>query len=80
MLHRRAAKLGLVRIKQELQAKGLDPRAVTEALAGLQTSERARQRARLFLKALELLLKFSARMLATAKQPQGAALEGRLCE
>ena len=42
VLHRRAAKLGLVRIKQELQAKGLDPRAVTEALAGLQTSERAR--------------------------------------
>ena len=39
VLHRRAAKLGTARIKQELQSKGLDPQAVTEALAGLQTSE-----------------------------------------
>jgi regulatory protein len=39
VLHRRAAKLGSARIKQELQGKGLDPLAVTEALASLQTSE-----------------------------------------
>ena len=39
VLHRRAAKLGLVRIKQELQGKGLDPQAVSAAVAGLQASE-----------------------------------------
>jgi regulatory protein len=42
VLHRRAAKLGVARIKQELQAKGLDPAAVSEALVGLKTSERER--------------------------------------
>lgn len=39
VLHRRAAKLGTARIKQELQGKGLDPEAVTEAVAGLQATE-----------------------------------------
>ena len=39
VLHRRAGKLGVARIKQELQDKGLDRQAVTQALAGLQTSE-----------------------------------------
>lgn len=42
VVHRRAAKLGTARIKQELQGKGLDPEAVAAALAGLQASERER--------------------------------------
>lgn len=42
IVHRRAAKLGTARIKQELQGKGLDPAAITEALAGLQATERER--------------------------------------
>jgi len=66
VLHRRAAKLGLARIKQELQAKGLDPQVVTEALAGLQTSERAR--------ALEVWRKKFGEPAAT---PQDAAKQMR---
>lgn len=42
VVHRRAAKLGTARIKQELQSKGLAPEAVSAALAGLQASELAR--------------------------------------
>lgn len=42
VLHRRAGKLGAARIKQELQGKGLNPEAVSEALAHLQGSERER--------------------------------------
>jgi regulatory protein len=42
VLHRRAAKLGTARIKQELQAKGLEPQAVSQALMGLQATERER--------------------------------------
>ena len=42
VLHRRAAKLGTARIKHELQGKGLDPLAVSEALVGLKGSERER--------------------------------------
>lgn len=42
VLHRRAAKLGLVRIKHELQGKGLAPEAIEAALAGLQASENER--------------------------------------
>lgn len=42
VLHRRAAKLGTARVKQELQGKGLDPAAINEALAGLQATERER--------------------------------------
>ena len=42
VLHRRSAKLGAARIKQELQGKGLDPQAVRDAVAGLQDTERAR--------------------------------------
>ena len=42
VVHRRAAKLGTSRIKQELQGKGLDSEAVAAALAGLQASERER--------------------------------------
>ena len=39
VVHRRADKLGLVRIKQELQSKGLDSVAVAEALEGLRATE-----------------------------------------
>ena len=42
IVHRRAVKLGAARIRQELQGKGLDPEAVNEALAGLQSTERER--------------------------------------
>jgi regulatory protein len=42
VLYRRAAKLGTARIKQELQGKGLEPQAVSAALAGLQASEHER--------------------------------------
>ncbi|MDO8250022.1 MAG: recombination regulator RecX [Rhodoferax sp.] len=45
VVHRRAAKLGTARIKQELQSKGLAPEAVCEALAGLQASELERAQA-----------------------------------
>jgi regulatory protein len=45
VLHRRSAKLGAQRIKQELQAKGLEPEAVAKALDQLRTSEVERARA-----------------------------------
>ena len=44
VVHRRAAKLGAMRIRQELQAKGLDHDKVQEAVAGLKSSELARAR------------------------------------
>lgn len=44
VVHRRAGRLGAARVRQELQAKGLDPQAVAEAVAGLQGSEEARAR------------------------------------
>lgn len=44
VVHRRSVKLGASRVRQELQAKGLDPQAVAEAVAGLQGSEEARAR------------------------------------
>ena len=44
VVHRRAAKLGASRIRQELQAKGLDPEAVSQALDQLRGSELARAR------------------------------------
>jgi regulatory protein len=42
VVHRRANKLGTARIKQELQAKGLAPDAVTAAVEGLRATELAR--------------------------------------
>lgn len=45
VIYRRAAKLGSTRIKQELQSKGLDPAAVSQAVADLQASERERAQA-----------------------------------
>jgi regulatory protein len=44
VIHRRASKLGGARLKQELQAKGLDAAAVSQALADLAPSELARAR------------------------------------
>jgi regulatory protein len=44
VLHRRAAKLGTQRIKQELQAKGLEPQAVADAVERLRASELERAR------------------------------------
>ncbi len=44
VVNRRAAKLGASRIKQELQAKGLDPQAVSDAVAELRSTELARAR------------------------------------
>jgi len=45
VVHRRAPKLGAARIKQELQAKGLDAQAVSDAVAALRTTELERARA-----------------------------------
>jgi regulatory protein len=45
VVHRRAAKLGAVRIRQELQDKGLPVEAIREAVASLQGSELERARA-----------------------------------
>lgn len=44
VVHRRAGKLGTARIKQELQGKGLDAQAVSEALQGLRATEVERAR------------------------------------
>jgi regulatory protein len=44
VLYRRSPKLGAARIKQELQAKGLDAKAIADAVASLRASEVARAR------------------------------------
>ncbi|HEY0825420.1 MAG TPA: recombination regulator RecX [Ramlibacter sp.] len=44
VVHRRAGRLGAGRIKQELQAKGLDPERVALAVASLRGSELERAR------------------------------------
>jgi regulatory protein len=44
VIHRRAAKLGENRIRQELQDKGLDPQLVSQALSELRASEYGRAR------------------------------------
>jgi regulatory protein len=44
VLYRRAPKLGALRVKQELQSKGLAPEAVAEALAHLRMTELERAR------------------------------------
>lgn len=44
VVHRRSGKLGAMRIKQELQAKGLDAQTVDEAVAQLRASEFDRAR------------------------------------
>ena len=45
LLHRRAARLGDMRIRQELQAKGLDAPTVAQALEQLRGTERTRAQA-----------------------------------
>jgi len=45
VVNRRAGKLGAQRIRQELQAKGLDPQAVTQAVAELRSTEQVRAQA-----------------------------------
>jgi regulatory protein len=42
LVQRRAGRMGAARIRQELQAKGIAPEAVAEAVAGLQDSELGR--------------------------------------
>ena len=44
VIHRRSGKLGALRIRQELQSKGLDNERVQAALAGLKASELVRAR------------------------------------
>ena len=44
VIHRRAAKLGTARVKQELQSKGLSTEAMTEALEQLRGTELERAR------------------------------------
>jgi regulatory protein len=44
VVHRRSGKLGAMRIRQELQSKGLDSEKVQHALAGLKSTELARAR------------------------------------
>ncbi len=44
VVHRRAAKLGTARVQQELQAKGLSPEAMGEALERLRGTELERAR------------------------------------
>jgi regulatory protein len=42
LVHRRSAKLGTQRLRQEMQSKGMDPQAVAQAVDVLRTSEQAR--------------------------------------
>ncbi len=44
VIHRRASRVGVARIRQELQGKGLAPSAVQEAVAGLKETEFVRAR------------------------------------
>jgi len=44
LIHRRAGKLGAARIRQELQAKGLDAELVAQTVAGLRATEVQRAR------------------------------------
>ena len=44
VLHRRSARLGAARIRQELQGKGLDPQMVARAVEGLRSTELRRAR------------------------------------
>jgi regulatory protein len=44
LVHRRGAKLGAMRIRQELQAKGLEPELVSEAMQQLRSTEVDRAR------------------------------------
>jgi regulatory protein len=45
LVHRRGAKLGAARVRQELQSKGLEAELVAQAVAGLRATELQRARA-----------------------------------
>lgn len=45
VIHRRASKLGALRVQQELQGKGLDPQVVADAVASLRSTDLARAQA-----------------------------------
>ncbi len=45
VLHQRAPKFGVLRLRQELMRKGLDPQVIAEAVASVQASEVSRARA-----------------------------------
>ena len=45
LVYRRSAKLGSARIRQEMQAKGMEPEAMAQALDQLRASEQARAHA-----------------------------------
>ena len=42
LVHRRSAKIGSARIRQEMHAKGMEPEAMAQALNELRSSEQAR--------------------------------------
>ena len=42
LVHRRSAKMGSARIRQEMQSKGMEPEAMAQALSQLRASEQAR--------------------------------------
>jgi regulatory protein len=42
VVHQRAPRMGAMRVRQELQKKGIAPEAITEAVAGLKDTELAR--------------------------------------
>jgi len=44
VLHQRAPRMGAMRVRQELQQKGIAPEAIVEAVASLQETELARAR------------------------------------
>jgi regulatory protein len=44
VVHQRAPRMGAMRVRQELQKKGIAPEAITEAVAGLKDTELARAR------------------------------------
>jgi regulatory protein len=44
VVHQRAPRMGAVRVRQELQHKGIAPAAIAEAVAGLRETELARAR------------------------------------
>lgn len=66
VVNRRSAKLGAQRIRQELQAKGLDPQMVSDAVAALRSTELARAQA-----------VWSKRFGAVAEDPAAAARQVR---
>ena len=71
VINRRSAKLGTARIRQELQGKGLDPQAVTDAVASLKATELAR--AQRGCGARSLVPNQTTRQTVWSPMPQNAA-------